>query len=101
MKTMFTLNTTIFFYNQESGFNFLEESEIKDCDLEKLKALLNSIPGKSFKKEYIPNKDCIKCSAVIYSSNDDFIIEKYFIYNLEDFINKDFLSLFKSIKKQI
>ena len=98
MKKKYYLNTSVYYYSKEVGFEMLTSAEKASHNFEELKQILDELPGDYYKGEYEPDHSCIKCSACIITSNDgnlnlDSMIEKYYLFELEN-LNKDFFKLF-------
>ena len=98
MREKYVLNTSIFYYSENGEGTLLSNSEIKSYDYDELKRMFDNLPGEIYIGEYIPNIECIKCSAIITSLDDDrffeLMLEKYYIYNFKDFIKYCFDILF-------
>ena len=102
MREKYVLNTSIFYYSENGEGTLLSNSEIKSYNYDELKKMFDNLPGEVYIGEYIPNTECIKCSAIITSLDDDrffeLMLEKHYIYNFRDFINIDFKKLFDSLE---
>ena len=98
MKFKYLLDAAIYYYCKYTKPKILSITYVSDSNFIKFKTIFDSFPSKIYKDEYDPEDECIKCSVILTRVDDDdkyeeLMLEKYLIYNLEDFIDLEFLRL--------
>ena len=101
MKEKFLLDASMYYYSEKGEPTLLKNSCLESYNYVELKMIFDSISTDIFHGEYEPNKECIKCSIILTSLDDDkyekCMLEKYFIIYLNQLIDNDFVRVFNSL----